>query len=201
MNYIENYNLWRNSDKLSDAEKQELDSIASDEKEIKSRFSSYLSFGTAGLRGTMKVGMNAMNAHTVAHATQGLAALIIKEGRMNDGVAIACDSRINSTLFARISACVLAANGIKGVGKTLKDFSLPISMSFRLFGALLSGLLVTELVYYYSGLSFVLPVVVAVLFTLLHALIQTYVLTMLTSLFYGEVSEIHKKNKKIKGVN
>ena len=38
MNYIENYNLWRNSDKLSDAEKQELDSIASDEKEIKSRF-------------------------------------------------------------------------------------------------------------------------------------------------------------------
>ena len=74
-------------------------------------------------------------------------------------------------------------------------------MSFRLFGALLSGLLVTELVYYYSGLSFVLPVVVAVLFTLLHALIQTYVLTMLTSLFYGEVSEIHKKNKKIKGVN
>lgn len=113
MNYIENYNLWRNSDKLSDAEKQELDSIASDEKEIKSRFSSYLSFGTAGLRGTMKVGMNAMNAHTVAHATQGLAALIIKEGRMNDGVAIACDSRINSTLFARISACVLAANGIK----------------------------------------------------------------------------------------
>ena len=72
-------------------------------------------------------------------------------------------------------------------------------MSFRLFGALLSGLLVTELVYYYSSLSYVLPVVVAVLFTLLHALIQTYVLTMLTSLFYGEVSEVHtpksQKNK------
>ena len=85
----------------------------------------------------------------------------------------------------------IAGNGMRGVGKTLKDFSLPISMSFRLFGALLSGLLVTELVYYYSGLSFVLPVVVAVLFTLLHALIQTYVLTMLTSLFYGEVSEVH----------
>lgn len=83
----------------------------------------------------------------------------------------------------------LAANGIKGVGKTLKDFSLPISMSFRLFGALLSGALVTELVYYYTALSFVLPVIVGVLFTLLHALIQAYVLTMLTSLFYGEVSE------------
>ena len=69
-------------------------------------------------------------------------------------------------------------------------------MSFRLIGALLSGALVTELVYYFTALSFVLPVVVGVLFTLLHALIQAYVLTMLTSLFYGEVSE--KKTIKIK---
>ena len=83
----------------------------------------------------------------------------------------------------------VAVNGARGVGKTLKEFSLPISMSFRLFGALLSGLLVTELVYYYVNLSFVLPVIVGVLFTLLHALIQTYVLTMLTALYYGEVSE------------
>ncbi len=83
----------------------------------------------------------------------------------------------------------IASNGIKGVGKTLKDFSLSISMSFRLFGALLSGALVTELVYYFTALSYVLPVIVGVMFTLLHALIQAYVLTMLTSLFYGEVSE------------
>lgn len=92
----------------------------------------------------------------------------------------------------------IASNGIGGIGKTLKEFSLPISMSFRLFGALLSGLLVTELVYYYMQLSFVLPVVVAVLFTLLHALIQTYVLTMLTALYYGEVSEHHEKKEKKK---
>ena len=90
----------------------------------------------------------------------------------------------------------IAANGIKGVGKTLKEFSLPISMSFRLFGALLSGLLVTELVYYYVNLSFVLPVIVGVLFTLLHALIQTYVLTMLTALYFGEVSEPSPKKPK-----
>lgn len=90
----------------------------------------------------------------------------------------------------------IAANGVKGVGKTLKEFSLPISMSFRLFGALLSGLLVTELVYYYVNLSFVLPVVVGVLFTLLHAIIQTYVLTMLTSMYYGEVSEQSPKKPK-----
>ena len=67
-----------------------------------------------------------------------------------------------------------------------------------LFGTSLAPL-VTELVYYFVGLSFVLPVVVGVLFTLLHALIQTYVLTMLTALYYGEVSEpSHKKEKKKK---
>lgn len=95
----------------------------------------------------------------------------------------------------------VVSNGVKGVGRTLKEFSLPISMSFRLFGALLSGLLVTELVYYYVNLSFVLPVVVGVLFTLLHALIQTYVLTMLVSLYYGEVSEpAEPKQKKKKAI-
>ena len=61
----------------------------------------------------MKTGLNAMNRHTVAHATQGLASLILKEGRATDGVAIAYDSRNNSPLFAKTAACVLAANGIK----------------------------------------------------------------------------------------
>ena len=89
----------------------------------------------------------------------------------------------------------IAENGFKGIISTLKEFSLPISMSFRLFGALLSGLLVTELVYYYITLSYVLPVIVGILFTALHALIQSYVLTMLTALFYGEMAEpaVNKK--------
>lgn len=108
---------------------------------------------------------------------------------INAAIALGCLS------YLIIMSGGIAGNGLKGIGKTLKDFSLPISMSFRLFGALLSGLLVTELVYYYISLSFVLPVVVAVLFTLLHALIQTYVLTMLTALFYGEVSEPSKIKK------
>ncbi len=79
--------------------------------------------------------------------------------------------------------------GLHGAGATLKEFSLPISMSFRLFGALLSGLLVTELIYHYVALSYVLPVAVGVLFTLLHAIVQTYVLTMLVGIYYEEVSE------------
>ena len=91
--------------------------------------------------------------------------------------------------YGVIFSGAIAGNGVRGIGKALKEVSLLISMSFRLFGALLSGLLVTELVYYYISLSFVLPVIVAVLFTLLHALIQSYVLTMLVALFYGEMSE------------
>lgn len=91
--------------------------------------------------------------------------------------------------YGVIFSGAIAGNGVRGIGKALKEVSLLISMSFRLFGALLSGLLVTELVYYYVNLSFVLPVIVGVLFTLLHALIQSYVLTMLVALFYGEMSE------------
>lgn len=106
---------------------------------------------------------------------------------VNAAIAMGCMS------YLVIMSGGIAQNGLKGVGSTLKEFSLPISMSFRLFGALLSGLLVTELVYYYVNLSFVLPVIVAVMFTLLHALIQSYVLTMLVALYYGEVSEVHEK--------
>jgi len=109
---------------------------------------------------------------------------------VNAAIALGCLS------YLVILSGGIAGNGAGGIGKTLKEFSLPISMSFRLFGALLSGLLVTELVYYFVGLSFVLPVVVGVLFTLLHALIQTYVLTMLTALYYGEVSEPARRERK-----
>lgn len=94
----------------------------------------------------------------------------------------------------------LIAAGPRGALHALKDFSLPISMSFRLFGALLSGALVTELVYYYTALSVVLPVIVGVLFTLIHALIQAYVLTMLVSTFYGESTEKHEKRPKAKKI-
>ena len=114
---------------------------------------------------------------------------------VNGAIAIGCLS------YLVILSGGIAGNGVRGIGATLKEFSLPISMSFRLFGALLSGLLVTELVYHYVSLSYVLPVVVGVLFTLLHALIQSYVLTMLTALFYGEVSEKTVSKKKEKALN
>ena len=112
MNYLENYKHWLESPVLTEEEKKELRDIADNDDEIKIRFTSGLTFGTAGLRGTMKIGMNAMNVYTVAQATQGLANLIHKEGRAADGVAIAYDSRNNSELFAKVSAEVIAAADI-----------------------------------------------------------------------------------------
>ncbi len=111
---------------------------------------------------------------------------------INAAIAVGCLS------YLFILGGGLISNGFRGVLLTLKDFSLPVSMSFRLFGALLSGLLVSELVYYYISLSIVLPVLVGILFTLIHAIVQAYVLTMLTALFYGEVSEEHPKKEKNK---
>ena len=108
-----NYRKWLESDLLSAKEKEELSLISEDEAEIKSRFSSFLTFGTGGLRGIMKTGMNAMNVYTVAHATQALAELVLSEKSADRGVVIAHDSRNNSRIFAETAASVLAANKVK----------------------------------------------------------------------------------------
>ena len=113
MTYRENYERWLSSDKVDEATKAELRAIADNDEEIRFRFVKDLEFGTGGLRGTMMAGTNAMNVYTVAHATQGLSDLINKEGKAEMGVAVGCDSRNNSRLFAETAARVLAANGIK----------------------------------------------------------------------------------------
>ena len=114
MSYRENYEKWLHSPALSAAEKAELESIQGDEKEIESRFFDQLSFGTAGLRGTMGVGLYRMNVHVVRHATQAFAQVILEEGAeaAARGVAVCFDCRNNSDTFAREAACVMAANGI-----------------------------------------------------------------------------------------
>ena len=72
-----------------------------------------LEFGTGGLRGIMGVGSNRMNKYTVAMATQGLANYLkISFNNTPIKIAIAYDSRNNSTYFADIAASVLSANGI-----------------------------------------------------------------------------------------
>ena len=114
MSYRNTYEAWLASPALSAAEKAELEAIRSDDKEIESRFFDQLSFGTAGLRGTMGVGLYRMNVHVIRHATQAFAQVILAEGAeaVKRGVAICFDCRNNSDLFAREAACVMAANGI-----------------------------------------------------------------------------------------
>ena len=112
MNYIAQYNAWLSSPALTEYEKDELRAIAADDKEIESRFFSRLEFGTAGLRGTMAVGLFRMNIHVVRHTTQALSELVLAEPGGGKCVAICFDSRINSADFAREAACVIAGNGI-----------------------------------------------------------------------------------------
>ena len=102
MSYRENYENWLNSPVLSQEEKAELEAIRGDEKEIESRFFDQLAFGTAGLRGTMGVGLYRMNVHVIRHATQAFAQVILEEGpeAAARGVAVCFDCRNNSGLFA-----------------------------------------------------------------------------------------------------
>ena len=67
---------------------------------LKTFFYAPLSFGTAGLRGIMRPGINSMNVHVIKQATQGLANLIIEEKGQERGVVISYDSRNNSRKFA-----------------------------------------------------------------------------------------------------
>ena len=114
MSYQDTYEAWLNSPALSAQEKAELESIRDDEKEKESRFFDQLSFGTAGLRGTMGVGLYRMNVHVIRHATQAFAQVILEEGEKAAarGVAVCFDCRNNSQTFAREAAQVMAANGI-----------------------------------------------------------------------------------------
>lgn len=107
------YENWLNDPYISEKDKEELRSIADNEKEIEDRFYKDLEFGTAGLRGVLGIGTNRMNVYTVTKATQGLANYIIKKGGEQRGVAIAYDSRRMSQEFSEQVALCLNANGIK----------------------------------------------------------------------------------------
>ncbi len=113
MDYINAlYKLWLEKTKDDGELQAELLGIIGKEDEVADRFYRYLEFGTAGLRGVLGAGTNRMNVYTVNQVTQGLADFL-NTGYSESVVAIAYDSRINSELFARESAGVLAANGIK----------------------------------------------------------------------------------------
>ncbi len=107
------FERWLKSDKLDENSKKRLEEIKNDETAIAERFAIPMSFGTAGLRSTMDVGISKMNVYTVAQTTQGLAELIISANGQERGVAVCYDSRNDSDTFAKTAASVLTANGIK----------------------------------------------------------------------------------------
>ena len=114
LNYMNEDEKWLHSGALTADEVKELQSIAGNEKEIESRFYGPLEFGTAGLRGTMMVGLHQMNVYVIRWATQGFANVICAEGEdaKKRGVAICMDCRHHSSEFAHAAAEVCAANGI-----------------------------------------------------------------------------------------
>ncbi len=130
------YKRWLESDVLTQDEKSELISIAGKEDIKAMRFAEPMDFGTAGLRSTMYMGIGCMNRFTVAQATRGIAALVKKAGGESRGVAIAYDSRNHSEEFARVSASVLAHEGIKVyIFDSLRP-TPELSFAVRYFGAL-----------------------------------------------------------------
>ena len=110
--YLDDYKRWMDTELEDPALTEELKGIEGKDDEIKDRFAVALKFGTAGLRGVLGAGSNRMNIYVVRQATQGLANWVKTQGG-KQLVAISYDSRINSDVFAKTAASVLAANGIK----------------------------------------------------------------------------------------
>lgn len=84
---------------------------------------------------------------------------------------------------------------VKGLGNAMKEITVPVSMTFRLFGSVLSGFLIMELVYHFIWLRIAAPAILSVMFTLFHAFIQSYIFAMLSSLFIGEAMEKNEKHQ------
>ncbi len=89
--------------------------LENDEKELIESFYRVLEFGTGGLRGIMGAGTNRINVYTIGMATQGLCNYLLKEFSHLDEISavIAHDCRNNSPLFAKTTADVFTANGIR----------------------------------------------------------------------------------------
>ncbi len=110
---------WRDQD--PDAEtRDELDAVlaavesgdAAALADLHDRFDSRLAFGTAGLRGALGAGSARMNRVLVAQAAAGFAAFLT--GRESaPSIVIGYDGRKNSAVFARDTAEIMAAAGVR----------------------------------------------------------------------------------------
>ena len=112
MDHTATYSYWKKA-LAGTVFSAELSAMENDEEVMRDSFGADLEFGTAGMRGIIGMGTNRMNIFTVRRATQGLADYLNSVGKAGGGVAIAYDSRRMSDVFAKETALVLAANGVK----------------------------------------------------------------------------------------
>ena len=127
------YDAWRAQPGLPEDLAAELASIQGDEEAITDRFYRELAFGTGGLRGVIGAGTNRMNVYNIRKATQGLADYLNASG-LPKKAAIGYDSRIKSDIFARETACVLAANGITAYLYPRLEPTPALSWAVRYYG-------------------------------------------------------------------
>src|SRR5512145_1628458 len=104
--------LWLGSDFDEETRQEVRHMLEHDEKALIDAFYQDLEFGTGGLRGIMGAGTNRMNRYTLGMATQGLSNYLKKHARNPSSikVAIAHDSRNNSSYFAKAAADIFVAN-------------------------------------------------------------------------------------------
>ncbi|MBX9472676.1 phospho-sugar mutase [Microcella sp.] len=81
---------------------------------LRDRFDTRLTFGTAGLRGELGAGSNRMNRVLVSQAATGFARWLLDRDE-NASVVIGYDGRVNSNVFARDSAELMAGAGVRVV--------------------------------------------------------------------------------------
>lgn len=136
------YSYWLESGLEDEMVKKELSELKGNTKEIEERFYRPLNFGTAGMRGIIGAGTNCMNIYTVRHATQGLAEYIRRQGTGDKGVVIGYDTRYYSDAFARETARVLVANGIKVYLFDTIHATPEVSFAIRYYGSA-SGVMIT----------------------------------------------------------
>ena len=127
------YDRWLSQSGMPTDLAEELKSIAGDEDAITDRFYRELEFGTGGLRGVIGAGTNRMNVYNIRKATQGLANYL-NASDLPKKVAIGYDSRIKSDVFAKETAAVLAANGIKAYIYPRLEPTPALSWAVRYYG-------------------------------------------------------------------
>ena len=122
---------------------EELRQIQNDPKALEERFYKDLDFGTGGMRGIIGAGRNRINIFTIRRAAQGLANhLLSDENSRGKCVAIGFDSRKYSDRFAKETALILAARGIKAcLFESLRPVPL-LSFAVRHVGAC-AGVVIT----------------------------------------------------------